>query len=433
MGKLDDLRKRLLDYHPIEKLGRVSQIIGLTIKARGPRISLGELCTVTTETGQELIMEVVGFEEEYNILMPLGETTALAPGCQVKALNSQFKVIVGPELLGRVINGLGDPIDGLGPIGGESYPVNQLPPNPLEREQIDQAMPVGVRAIDGILTCGKGQRLGIFAGSGVGKSTLLGMMAKNTQADINVIGLIGERGREVKDFLVNELGEAGLKKSVVVVATSDQPPLIRIKAAFVTTAIAEYFCAKGNDVLLMMDSITRFAMSQREIGLATGEPPATRGYPPSVFALLPKLLERAGNFATGSITGFYTILVEGDDMNEPITDTVRGILDGHIMLSRKLATNNHYPAIDVLNSISRVMEDIVDERQLKVAYKLKKILATYYQAKDLIDIGAYKNGSNHEIDYSLQYLNKCNLFLQQEVNEHCDFKVTIDQLISLFD
>jgi flagellum-specific ATP synthase len=433
MNKLGYLRRLLFDYRPVEKLGRVNQIIGLTIKSRGPRVSLGELCTVTTETGQELIMEVVGFDGDNNILMPLGETNALAPGCQVKALNSQFKVIVGPELLGRVINGLGDPIDGLGPICGESYPVNQLPLNPLEREYIDQALPVSVRAIDGVLTCGKGQRLGIFAGSGVGKSTLLGMMAKSTHADINVIGLIGERGKEVKDFLANELGETGLKKSVVVVATSDQPPLIRIKAAFVTTAIAEYFSGRGNNVLLMMDSITRFAMAQREIGLAIGEPPATRGYPPSVFALLPKLLERAGNFAAGSITGFYTVLVEGDDMNEPVADAVRGIVDGHIVLSRKLAAHNHYPAIDVLNSVSRVMEDIIDERQLAAANKLKKILATYYQAKDLIDIGAYKNGSNQEIDFALQYLNQCNMFLQQGVNEHCDFKITVEQLTGLFD
>ncbi|MDW7673505.1 MAG: flagellar protein export ATPase FliI [Bacillota bacterium] len=433
MNKLTDMKKRIESVQPIEKSGRITQLIGLTIKARGPRVCLGELCSVTTAKGQELILEAVGFNQEECLFMPLGETTDLAPGCVVKALNQQLSVNASNELLGRVLNGLGEPIDGLGPINGKPFPIQQNAPNPLQRENISEALSVGVKVIDGALTCGKGQRLGIFAGSGVGKSTLLGMMAKNTKADINVIGLIGERGREVKKFMEEELGEEGLKKSVVVVATSDQPPLIRIKAAFVTTAIAEYFCNQGKDVLLMMDSLTRFAMAQREIGLAIGEPPATKGYTPSVFSMLPRLLERAGNFTKGSITGFYTVLVEGDDTSEPVTDAARGILDGHIMLSRQVAAQNHYPAVDVLNSVSRVMDDIVSDQHKLAAQRLKKTLANYYQSKDLIDIGAYKKGSNKEIDFALKYIAKCNEFLQQSVSEAYSYEETATQLLELFE
>lgn len=416
----------------VERTGEITQIVGLTIKTKGPRVSLGELCSVTTESGQQILLEAVGFDEEGNIFMPLGETADIAPGSPVKALDTTLTIKVGPELLGRVLDGLGRPLDGQGEIQGENYPILQLPPNPLMRKNIKEVLPVGVKAIDGVLTCGKGQRLGIFAGSGVGKSTLLGMMAKNTKAQVNVIGLIGERGREVKEFLEHELGEEGLKKSIVVVATSDQPPLIRLKAAFVTTAIAEYFCENGHDVLLMMDSITRFAMAQREIGLAVGEPPANRGYTPSVFSLLPKLLERAGNFTNGSITGFYTVLVEGDDVNEPITDAVRGIIDGHIMLSRDLAAQNHYPAIDILNSVSRVMPDVIHFEHAEVVNHLKRVLATYNESKDLIDIGAYKSGMNSDIDYALKYIKKCNDFLQQRVDQPVPYEETLQLLASIF-
>ena len=432
MNRLQELEQIVANYSPYRKTGFINKIIGLTVKAKGPKVSLGELCSIKTEKGTELLAEVVGFDQDENILMPLGETKDIAPGCKVTALNQQLSVPVSNDLLGRVLNGLGQPIDGLPAIQGQGIEVNQLPPGPLARKNIRLPLPVGVKAIDGVMTCGKGQRLGIFAGSGVGKSTLLGMMAKNTKADVNVIGLIGERGREVKEFIEYELGEEGLKKSVVVVATSDQPPLIRLKAAFVTTAIAEFFCSQGKDVLLMMDSITRFAMAQREIGLAIGEPPATRGYTPSVFSLLPKLLERAGSFEWGSITGFYTVLVEGDDMNEPITDAVRGIIDGHIMLSRLLAAQNHYPAIDVLNSVSRVMNDIVEPSQLAAVSQLKKVLATYTQAKDLIDIGAYKRGSNQDIDYALDYIQQRNSFLQQGMDEYADFMQTKELLEKLF-
>jgi flagellum-specific ATP synthase len=343
-----------------------------------------------------------------------------------------LKVQVNESLLGKTLDGLGNPIDNSELEYTEGYPVEAQPPDPLKRKLIDEVLPLGVKAVDGMITVGKGQRIGIFAGSGVGKSTLLGMFARNTKADINVIALIGERGREVREFIERDLGEEGLRRSVVVVATSDKPALIRKKAAKTATAIAEYFRDQGRDVLLMMDSLTRFSMAQREIGLASGEPPVSRGYPPSVYSEMPKLLERAGNSEKGSITGLYTVLVDGDDFNEPITDTARGILDGHIMLTRKMANKNHYPAIDVLQSISRVMSTIVTDEHKKAAGKLKMVLATYNEAEDLINIGAYKNGSNNSIDYAISKIDAVNEFLIQDVNEKLDFTEIVDALMEIF-
>jgi type III secretion system ATPase, FliI/YscN (EC 3.6.3.15) len=373
--------------------------------------------------------EVVGFRDKNVLLMPIGDMSGIGPGSTVTVCHRDLEVAVGESLLGRVLDGLGNPIDGKGPVVPECYyPVSNQPPNPMTRPRIRQVLPLGVKCIDGLLTVGKGQRMGIFAGSGVGKSTLIGMIARNTKADINVIALIGERGREVREFLEKDLGEEGLKRSVVVVATSDQPALIRLKGAMVATAIAEYFRDKGRDVLLLMDSLTRFSMAQREIGLAIGEPPVSRGYTPSVFSILPKLLERAGTSEKGSITGLYSVLVDGDDMNEPITDTVRGILDGHIALSRQLAHRNHYPAIDVLGSISRVMNDIVDEEHLKYAMELRQALAVYRDAEDLINVGAYVRGSNPAIDKAISLHDSINEFLTQGINERYSFRDTIEKL-----
>lgn len=413
---------------PICRLkGRISQSIGLTLEATGPRVSLGELCYVQTNTDKQLIpSEVVGFKDNKILLMPLGELEGVGPGSELITTGTILKVKVGMELKGRVLNGLGEPVDGKGRIKSSiTYPVINRPPDPLKRKRITQTLPVGVRAIDGLITIGRGQRMGILAGSGVGKSTLLGMIARNTAADINVIALIGERGREVREFLERDLGEEGLARSVVVVATSDQPALIRLKGAFVATSIAEYFRDQGNDVLLLMDSLTRFALAQREVGLAIGEPPATRGYTPSVFALLPRLLERAGTSEKGSITGLYSVLVEGDDMNEPITDAVRGIVDGHIALNRSIAAMNIYPAIDISQSISRVMIDLVSEEHLNNANKFKNLLATYDEARDLIDIGAYKKGSNPGIDESIALIDSCHSFLRQGIFEKAAFNDTL--------
>ncbi len=376
--------------------------------------------------------EVVGFREDRILLMPYGNVEGIGVGSTVESTMAPLKVPVGEELLGKTLDGLGNPIDDYQLDFPEYYSVLAAPPDPMKRKLIDQVLPLGVKAVDGMITVGKGQRIGIFAGSGVGKSTLLGMFARNTKADINVIALIGERGREVREFIERDLGEEGMKRSVVVVATSDKPALIRKKAAQTATAIAEYFRDKGKDVLLMMDSLTRFSMAQREIGLASGEPPVTRGYPPSVYSEMPKLLERAGYAETGSITGLYTVLVDGDDFNEPITDTARGILDGHIMLTRKMANKNHYPAIDVLQSISRVMSSIVTEEHKEVSGKLKMVLATYNEAEDLINIGAYKNGSNKSIDYAISKIEAVNKFLQQRVNEKLDFNQVVDQLKDIF-
>lgn len=428
------LSRAVAEADILPQCGRVAQVVGVTIESEGPGVNIGQLCDVfPADGGEPVLAEVVGFRDSRAILMPLGQMDNVGPGCEVRATGAALAARVGRGLLGRVVDGLGRPFDGLGPLNAEAdYPANSQPPNPITRSRITEPLSVGVRAIDGILTCGKGQRLGIFAGSGVGKSTLLGMVARNTEADVNVIALVGERGREVRDFLERDLGPEGLKRSVVVVATSDQPALIRIKAAFVATAIAEFFRDQGLDVLLMMDSVTRFAMAQRELGLAIGEPPATRGYTPSVFALLPRLLERSGTAERGTITGFYTVLVEGDDMNEPIADAVRGILDGHIVLSRTLASQNHYPAIDILESISRVMIEIVPREQTDASARLRAVLATYREAADLINIGAYVAGSNPDIDHALQLIEPVNQFLRQSIYEQAPFAETAQRLYDLF-
>lgn len=416
---LDKYFLTLRQVEPIKTNGKVTQVIGLIIESTGPNTRLGEVCYIYPRLGdRKVIAEVVGFKENRVLLMPLGGVEGVGPGCDVISTGRTLKIGVGPELLGRVIDGLGNPLDGKGHIfTSTEYPIQASPPNPLLRKRISEPLCLGVKAIDGLLTCGRGQRIGIFAGSGVGKSTLLGMIARNTNADINVIALVGERGREVRDFIEKDLGEEGLRRSVVVVATSDQPALVRLKAAMVATALAEYYRDLGRDVILMMDSVTRFAMAQREVGLAIGEPPATRGFTPSVFALLPKLLERSGTSESGTITGLYTVLVDGDDYNEPITDAVRGILDGHIVLSRALATQNHYPAIDILNSVSRIMNEIIDPEHRQMAAEVRGILATYTDAKDLIDIGAYNSGSNPKIDYALEMIDKTNEFLCQDIEE----------------
>ena len=408
-------------------IGKVVQIVGLVIECNGPNVSMGELCYVHSHF--EDVEPLVGFREGYVLLMPLGETKGIGPGCQVVSAQKVLQVKVGPELLGRVIDGLGNPIDGKGPIlCQKEYPIQADPPAPLERPVIKDSLYVGVRAIDGLITMGQGQRIGIMAGSGVGKSTLLSMIARNTEADISVIALVGERGREVKEFIERDLGEEGLKRSVVVVATSDKPALVRIKGALTATAIAEYFRDRGRKVVLMMDSVTRFAMAQREVGLTVGEPPATRGYTPSVFALLPRLLERAGTSAKGSITGIYTVLVDGDDMNEPIADAVRSILDGHIVLSRNIAAQNHFPAIDVLASVSRVMSAVVPKEHMEANRKLRALMAVYKEAEDLIHIGAYVKGSSPKIDEAVQKIDAINDFLCQGVFEVQSFEETIQRL-----
>ncbi len=424
----------LLDRTYERNLGKVVKVVGLTIESIGPKANLNDLCTITSSDKSQIIMaEVVGFRENRILLMPYDSIEGVGVGSTVESTGKPLSVSVGVNLLGKTLDGLGRPIDNSKLMIEAEYSVEAQPPDPLKRKIIDEALPLGVKAVDGMITVGKGQRIGIFAGSGVGKSTLLGMFARNTKADINVIGLIGERGREVREFLERDLGEEGMKRSVIVVATSDKPALIRKKAAQTATAIAEYFRDQGKDVLLMMDSLTRFSMAQREIGLASGEPPVSRGYPPSVYSEMPKLLERAGNSDTGSITGLYTVLVDGDDFNEPITDTARGILDGHIMLTRKMANKNHYPAIDVLQSISRVMSSIVAAEHKAAAGKLKNVLATYMEAEDLINIGAYKNGSNKNIDYAISKIESVNAFLRQNVDEKIDFDLIVDKLINLFE
>ncbi|MGI6036924.1 MAG: flagellar protein export ATPase FliI [Limnochordia bacterium] len=415
----------------MEVSGLVSQVVGLIIESEGTGMQLGELCYIYPQghSGPKIAAEVVGFKDKRVLLMPMGETHGIGPGSIVKPTGRTLHIRVGESLLGRVLDGLGQPIDGKGPLEGTTfYPLLNQPPHPLTRRRVLEPLPVGVKAIDGLLTCGKGQRLGIFAGSGVGKSTLLGMMARNTTADVAVIALVGERGREVRDFLERDLGPKALEKSVLVVATSDQVPLIRLKAAFAATAIAEYFRDQGHDVLFMMDSVTRFATAQREIGLAVGEPPATRGYPPSMFALLPKLLERTGGGERGTITGLYTVLVEGDDFNEPVADTVRGILDGHIVLSRDLAAAGHYPAIDVLNSVSRVMPEIVSGEHVAAANRIRNILSTYRDVEDLITIGAYVPGNNPRVDNAVNHIELVREFLQQPSMEKWDWDHTVERL-----
>lgn len=419
----------------IKPKGKIAKIVGLTIEALGPPAEIGEICTIkSSKSGKKIIAEVVGFNEKKVILMPLGEMEDIGPDWEVEAGGGKLTVPVGSGLLGRILDGLANPIDGKGPLVYENrYPVINSPPNPIERTLIKRPLPLGIKSIDTLLTCGRGQRVGIFSGSGVGKSTLLGMIARNTRADINVIGLIGERGRELNSFIYNDLGKEGLKRSVIVVATSDQPPLVRTKAAFTATAIAEYFRDQGLDVMLMMDSLTRFAMAQREVGLAAGEPPVTRGYTPSVFAILPKLLERAGTSKKGSITGIYTVLVDGDDLNEPISDAVRGILDGHIVLSRALASRNHYPAIDILASISRLMNDVISREHRMLAGRVKNMLSVYREAEDLINIGAYVRGNNPSIDEALKYIYRIQDFLKQEVDEKVDFEEALKELEDIFE
>lgn len=430
---LDKYYSALNSIDSMKLSGKITQIIGLVIESHGPNVNLGELCYIRPRyKGTVIPAEVVGFRQNRVLLMPIGEMEGVGPGCEVISAQQTLKVSVGNQLLGRVLDGMGNPIDGLGPILSDiKYPLHSAPPPPLSRRRISEKLSVGVRAIDSLLTLGRGQRVGIMAGSGVGKSTLLGMVARNTEADINVIALIGERGREVREFIERDLGEKGLKRSVVVVATSDQPALVRIKGAMTATAIAEYFRDCGLNVILMMDSVTRFAMAQREIGLTIGEPPATRGYTPSVFATLPKLLERSGTGDKGSITGIYTVLVDGDDMNEPIADAVRSILDGHIVLSRSIAAQNHYPAIDVLASVSRVMMEIVEKEHYQAAQKARSVLATYREAEDLLNIGAYVAGSNKNIDRAVRVIDDVKSFLQQDVHENTTLEEAVTRLIAL--
>ncbi len=416
----------------LEYGGRVTKIAGLTVESSGPAAKIGDLCNIFTHQGESKKAEVVGFRDKQVLLMPFGDLSGVGPGSRVVSTNAALKVPVGDKFIGRILGPLGEPMDDKGDIVPDAYyTVENMPPNPLERRRIKEILPLGVKAVDSLLTIGRGQRIGIFAGSGVGKSTLLGMIARNAQADINVIVLVGERGREVLDFVEKDLKEEGLKKSILVIATSDQPALLRLKCAMVGTAYAEYFRDKGKNVLLLMDSLTRFSMAQREIGMAIGEPPVSRGYTPSVYAILPRLLERSGTSANGEITGLYTVLVEGDDMNEPIADTVRGILDGHIVLSRALAHANHYPAIDVLASISRLMNDIADPNHKKAAGFVKNKMATYREAQDLINIGAYQKGSNPDIDQAIKAIGEINALLKQEVEERFSFEEIIETLVGI--
>ena len=421
-----DRYEALLDRSYVKHLGKVAKVVGLTIESIGPMAKLNDLCLIRSNSAAGVVKaEVVGFRDDRVLLMPYDNVEGVGLGSWVEN--------TGAPLLGLTLDGVGEPMnaDGLG-ADCAHYSVEAAPPDPLSRKIIDEVLTLGVKAVDGLLTIGKGQRIGIFAGSGVGKSTLMGMFARNTKADINVIALIGERGREVREFIERDLGEEGMRRSVVVVATSDKPALIRKKAAQTATAIAEYFRDQGKDVLLMMDSLTRFSMAQREIGLASGEPPVSRGYPPSVYAQMPKLLERAGNSDRGSITGLYTVLVDGDDFNEPITDTARGILDGHIVLSRQMAQKNHYPAIDILQSISRVMSSIITKEHKVAAGKMKQVLATYQEAEDLINIGAYKAGSNPDIDFAIDKIRAVNAFLQQQTDEKFTFEESLQQMLDIF-
>ncbi len=426
-------------YHAIEAsdllqvIGKVVQVVGLVVEAQVQGVSIGELCKIVVDDTRTILAEVVGFKEEKVLLMPLGSLTGIRPGSRIYALGRPIQVKVGPGLLGRILDGLGNPIDGKGELDFETiYDIDRDPPDPIARPRISEILKVGVKAIDGVLTLGRGQRIGIFAGSGVGKSTLMGMLARNCEADVNVISLVGERGREVKEFIEESLGEEGLKRSVVVCATSDNPPVIRLKGAMVGTAIAEYFRDQGNNVLFMMDSVTRFAMAQREIGLATGEPPTTKGYTPSVFAMLPRLMERAGTSDTGTITAIYTVLVDGGDMDEPIADAARGILDGHMVLSRDLASKNHYPCIDISPSISRLFSVICSSEQKSAAGKLREVLARYAEAEDLINIGAYASGSNPKIDYAISKIDAVNAFLRQSTHDDIPYEETLKTLIRIF-
>lgn len=449
---VEKCKEVIRDTETVKVYGKVSRGVGLVIEGIGPKASIGDICQIYSdkpinrpadtfgecqafgvEKGFSVEAEVVGFKEGKTLLMPLGDMAGIGHGFKIIAKGRQRYIRVGEELLGRVFDGIGNPIDGKGHISGELYPVYNEPINPLHRRRISEALDIGIRAINTLLTCGKGQRIGIMAGSGVGKSVLLGMMARNTTADVNVIALIGERGREVREFIEKDLGPEGLARSVIVVATSDTSPLIRIRGAFVAIAIAEYFRSRRKTVLFMMDSLTRFAMAQREIGLAAGEPPTTKGYPPSVFNLLPKFIERAGSWGgDGTITGLYTVLVEGDDMNEPIADAARSVLDGHIVLSRELANQNQYPAVDVLQSISRLMKDIIDDNHRMHVEKALDIMSIYKRYEDIITIGAYKEGANPRLDYAINMINKIIPFLKQDITERVSFEDGLDELYKLF-
>jgi len=437
MSKGPDFEKLIGHLEDIELTtvhGRITEIVGMLIRAIVPNVKMGEICLVKRE-GEPLIAEVVGFTKDEVFLSPLGEMTGIGPSSEVIPTRLPLHIKVGPKLLGRVLDGMGRPLDEAtkGPLVlEETYSVINPPPDPLEREMINKPISVGIRAIDGVLTAGRGQRIGIFAAAGGGKSTTLGMMARYAKADVNVIALIGERGREVREFIEHDLGEEGLSRSVIVVSTSDQAAQLRLNAAYVGTSIAEYFRDQGKTVILMMDSVTRFARALREVGLAAGEPPARAGYTPSVFATLPKLLERSGNSAKGSITAFYTILVAGDDMNEPVADEVRSILDGHIILSSELARQYHYPAIDVLASVSRILPNVTSEEHRKLIGQVREVLANYKKNELLIRIGEYKPGSDKQADFAIKYIDKVNRFLKQKVDEKCSFEETMEQLQALF-
>ena len=427
--KISYIKDKVANVDLFEVYGKVLNVSGLSIEALTPASFVGELCSVNRFDGKPMFAEVVGFKEGKTLLMPIGDVQGIGPNSLIRAMGRPLWIKVSDGLVGRVVNAIGEPLDDKGPVYGEKRSVYQNPPDPLKRKIITEPLQTSIKAIDGLLTVGKGQRVGIFAGSGVGKSTLLGMIARNSSADVNVIILVGERGREVRKFIEEDLTEEGAKRSIVVVATSDQPALLRVKAVLTGMTIAEYFRDQGKDVLVMMDSVTRLAMAQREVGLSIGEPPTTRGYTPSVFALLPKVLERAGNSDKGSITAFITVLVEGDDMNEPVADAVRSILDGHIVLSRALAHRAHYPAIDVLQSISRVMNDVVSAKHLKLANRMRELLAVYSEAEDLINIGAYQRGNNPKIDEALDYIDAINHFLLQQVKE----SYTLEQTVNLME
>lgn len=433
MSVLEKYFYTLDNLDPIRMVGVVTKVVGLTIETKGPNGRVGEMCKIVVpdQNGQirEVAGEIIGFNHRNMVVMPYVEVEGIFPGCEVKTTNEVLSIKVGEELRGRILNGIGNPIDNRQGIFSKcKYPIFNTPPDPLSRPRIKKIMPTGVRAIDGFITIGNGQRVGIFAGSGVGKSTLLGMIARYAQADVNVIALIGERGREVREFIEKDLGEEGLKKSVLVIATSDTSPLMRIRGAYTATAIAEYFRDQGYNVNFMMDSVTRFARAQREVGLATGEPPGASGLTPSVFTTLPRLLERTGTSDKGSITAFYTVLVEGDDFNEPVTDTVRGILDGHILLKRQLAEKSHYPAIDILGSISRLMMDVVTPEHKKTALYLRELYANYREQEDLINIGAYQRGSNPKVDLAIKKYPAITDFLKQDMLEHTDFDSMVAQL-----
>ncbi len=439
MSKVEEMfgkyHKILSNVNITNLTGTVSKATSMLIESLGPEVHVGELCRLTTQSGDKPVLaEVVGFKDKKTLLMPIADMHGISPKSEVIATGQPLKIKLGMSLKGRVLDGLGNPMDNKGPIDyDEKRPIYNDAPEPLDRPLIVDHISTGVRAIDSLLTCGKGQRIGIFAGSGVGKSTLLGKIAKSSKADVNVIAMIGERGREVREFIENNLGDEGMKKTVVVAVTSDKPVVVRLKGAFVATTIAEYLRDKGMDVMLLVDSVTRLANAQRELGLSLGEPPTTRGYTPSVFSVLPRLLERTGLTSKGSITAMYTVLVDGDDFNEPISDTVRSILDGHILLSRKLAAQNHFPAIDILNSVSRCMVDIVSSGHLQASQRLKTVYAVYKEAEDMINVGAYVSGKNKRIDYAINKYDNVMEYLKQDVGEHSKYEDDLDKLISMME